>query len=300
MHAPHPHCHWDSCNHQITTPDTRLGLVEHVKTTHLEQAHGHHQCLWVSEDILGSSDVSQEHVCNACFPTAEALSEHVRDAHVGSRKAKYECRWLGCDRLCDERPFTQRQKILRHLQTHTGDRPHKCPICGHRFAEEGVLKQHMRTHTGERPFVCSVCSKCFSASTALSVHMRTHTGDKPLICKFPGCGKRFSESSNLAKHVRTHTSERPYKCQVTGCGKAFQRPDQLKRHAKVHKGQPAGHTKGEQQMGMVGGHNKVPQPVYDMGGVPVGAQNMGMGIGMAIGQVPRPGMVNAGYGFTSA
>lgn len=184
-----------------------------------------HTCQWVLEK-------DPKHVCKLQFSSAKDLSDHVIEKHIGSRKPEYSCSWDGCER-CD-RPFTQRQKVVRHLQTHTKHRPHQCPVCHYRFAEESVLKQHMRIHSGEKPFQCQICHKTFAASTALSVHMRIHTGEKPLTCKWPGCGKRFSESSNLTKHMKTHTLEKPFACPHPGCDKRFGRNDQLQRHVKTH------------------------------------------------------------------
>lgn len=152
-----------------------------------------HICQW----CIGSNNEE----CGCVFNTTQELNQHVVDVHVGSRKNEYICNWAGCER--HGRPFTQRQKIHRHLITHTKNKPYVCDICGNSFSEALVLKQHLRVHSGEKPFACKICNKRFAASTALSVHMRTHTGEKPLVCKWPGCDKRFSESSNLAKHMKS-------------------------------------------------------------------------------------------------
>lgn len=172
--------------------------------------------------------------CSAQFDSHSALTDHIETAHVGSGKAEYECRWLGCPRHASGQKFSQKQKVLRHIQTHTGDRPFKCAECGKRFSEQNTLAQHMRTHTLERPYVCDYpgCGKAFSVAGSLTIHKRTHTGSKPFVCSFPGCGKAFAESSNLTKHVRTHTGDKPFEC--SDCGKRFSRPDQLGRHRKSH------------------------------------------------------------------
>ena len=172
--------------------------------------------------------------CAEMFPDHESLTEHITNVHVGSGKATYECRWIGCERFAEGKKFGQKQKVLRHIQTHTGDRPHKCEICGRRFSEANTLAQHMRTHTHEKPYVCDYpgCGKAFSVAGSLTIHKRVHSGAKPFKCKFPGCGKAFAESSNLTKHARIHSGEKPFSCQE--CGKRFSRPDQVSRHRKTH------------------------------------------------------------------
>lgn len=74
--------------------------------------------------------------------------EHLSTAHVGAGKARYTCEWDGCERsTClaafeegedpevlgdgewerrreereDKGVFRQRQKVMRHLQMHTGE-----------------------------------------------------------------------------------------------------------------------------------------------------------------------------------
>ncbi|BFZ57562.1 zinc-finger protein [Savitreella phatthalungensis] len=192
-------CEWDHCHKRPASPKA---LFEHLKQDHVSVSEGHHHlCRWLVADAVSGKITP----CGACLPSAEALTKHVTELHIPTRQKSYVCYWDGCTRE-HRKPFTQRQKILRHLVSHTGDRPFACPYdgCTYRCSDPLVLRQHERTHTGERPCVCGVCGKGFAASTALSVHMRTHTGYKPLVCKWPGCTRRFAESSNLAKHMRVH------------------------------------------------------------------------------------------------
>lgn len=174
--------------------------------------------------------------CSATFSTHSSLTSHIEEAHVGSGKSSYSCRWAGCPRFLSGTTFSQKQKVLRHIQTHTGDKPFKCPQCGNRFSESNTLAQHLRTHTLEKPYVCDHpgCGKAFSVAGSLTIHKRTHTGSKPFQCGYEGCGKRFSESSNLVKHMRTHSGVKEYVCEEQGCGKRFSRPDQLARHRATH------------------------------------------------------------------
>jgi uncharacterized Zn-finger protein len=132
--------------------------------------------------------------------------EHISDVHIGSGKSFYHCAWEGCPRAHSGRSFNQRQKIIRHLRTHVGDKPFTCPECNRSFSESTTLQQHLRTHTLEKPFPCTFpgCGKQFAIQSALTIHMRTHTGAKPFRCPVEGCGQSFAESSNLSKHVKTH------------------------------------------------------------------------------------------------
>lgn len=112
--------------------------------------------------------------CTASFESTASLMEHVSDDHVGSGKSLYHCHWDGCARAQEGKGFTQRQKIMRHLRTHVGDKPFVCPECHKGFSESTTLAQHIRTHTNEKPFVCPIdgCGKSFAIQSALTIHLR--------------------------------------------------------------------------------------------------------------------------------
>ncbi|KAK7439993.1 zinc-finger protein [Stygiomarasmius scandens] len=179
-----------------------------------------HACLWQD--------------CQETFTTCDELTNHLALVHIGSGKAHYECFWKDCSRN-GQKGFTSKQKICRHLQSHTGHRPFQCKLCNQNFSEAATLQQHMRRHTQEKPYVCDYpgCGKSFAITGALTIHKRTHNGHKPFKCTY--CERAFAESSNLSKHLRTHTGARPYPCLEPGCNKSFARPDQLNRHMNVHR-----------------------------------------------------------------
>ncbi|CDO73268.1 hypothetical protein BN946_scf185008.g30 [Trametes cinnabarina] len=143
--------------------------------------------------------------CGQSFSSCDTLTEHIASVHIGSGRAHYDCFWSGCTRN-GESGFASKQKISRHMQSHTGHRPFQCDVCKQNFSEAATLAQHMRRHTQEKPYVCDFpgCGKAFAIAGALTIHKRTHNGSKPFKCTY--CDRAFSESSNLSKHVSTFSS----------------------------------------------------------------------------------------------
>jgi hypothetical protein len=111
--------------------------------------------------------------CHSTFLSRADLTSHLSSAHVGSGKSHYDCLWEACKRNGDQHGFSSRQKICRHLQSHTGHRPFQCEVCKQNFSEAATLQQHMRRHTQESeciPFQCDV-QKCDGADWMLQSRM---------------------------------------------------------------------------------------------------------------------------------
>ncbi|XXG94644.1 hypothetical protein Hte_000901 [Hypoxylon texense] len=174
-------------------------------------------------------------ICGQIYHNSDALHKHLDEEHSSSLTSKtgYACAWDGCSRETGK-GFPSRNKLTRHIATHSGYKPFECELCGECFSAQQALDQHVRTHTGEKPYACDAegCDKSFKQKSALTMHKRTHTGEKPLQCQV--CGKCFGESSNLSKHRKIHEADPKYKCEEPGCTSRFIRFDQLRRHQARH------------------------------------------------------------------
>ena len=53
----------------------------------------------------------------------------------------------------------------------------KCEVCGKVFMTKALLKRHLQSHTGEKPHVCKICGNQYTQSWSLKTHMAKHTGD---------------------------------------------------------------------------------------------------------------------------
>lgn len=106
----------------------------------------------------------------------------------------------------------------------------QCVYCTKEFKKASDLVRHVRTHTHERPFKCDQCFRSFTVKSSLAAHMRTHGGVKGFKCEI--CSKHFSSSQSLKVHLRIHTGATPYHCDK--CEKKFRTYGHLKSHKDVH------------------------------------------------------------------
>ena len=67
-----------------------------------------------------------------------------------------------------------KSSTVRHLRTHSGDKPYHCELCQQLFAHSSGLKRHLSVHSGTRPHLCEICNKTFCTASLLKEHMPIH------------------------------------------------------------------------------------------------------------------------------
>ncbi|XP_044001934.1 zinc finger protein 236-like isoform X2 [Aphidius gifuensis] len=127
------------------------------------------------------------------------------DSKIKSTKRQikkiHKCNYSDCNKS-----FRKPSDLVRHVRTHTGERPFKCDYCTKSFAVKCTLDCHIRAHAGEKSFYCEICNNQFSTKGSLKVHLRLHTGSKPYKCTI--CDQRFRTSGHRKVHLISHTKDK--------------------------------------------------------------------------------------------
>lgn len=127
----------------------------------------------------------------ACSPDGKPLKKPVRPAAPiegaickrttktggkgSGKRSVWACAQPGCDYIAHSS-----RHMLRHMTTHSGERPFECkwPGCGYRAKQREHLKTHELKHTNLKSFKCDVCDFATKRKEHLKRHMQRHVSDR--------------------------------------------------------------------------------------------------------------------------
>ena len=162
--------------------------------------------------------------------------------------------------------MTSASSLVDHKYIHTGQKPHKCPMCSFSTRRKGDITIHIKRHLGIKRFKCDQCEATFVKKSSLARHIETHEKNRPrnikcdicdatffnrvilrihhrnihqrqmptFFCKFEGCTHGSNTQSELKQHMRSHTKEKPHLC--TMCGQRTATRKAMTIHQRIHTG----------------------------------------------------------------
>lgn len=155
--------------------------------------------------------------------------------------------------------FAWQSDLKRHVETHSGQRPHQCSLCGKKFKNPYTLKSHeknCKTREEKRakkkeclnpettPEVSAETPDCPEKESQSNLPLNTELTPYMLLSAEPSvkhkvcpiCSMNIKNNRDIKKHLRSHSEERPYVCLT--CEKGFKYKDTIKKHQtlKGHEG----------------------------------------------------------------
>lgn len=128
--------------------------------------------------------------------------------------------------------FKYRTYLLRHIVSHTREKPFACMHCGHKFGKRTRCLQHEAFCDGvykrKNARVKNVSTPRMLCTSSFKESKNKFQGESEgqYKCKF--CTKSFIKARTLRLHIMTHTDAKPYCCKL--CDSCFSRYDHLKLH----------------------------------------------------------------------
>lgn len=164
-------------------------------------------------------------MCEAAFCRKRNLGNHMK-VHSGE-----ETQVIG---NTSDTTVPPTESPAKQLKTSSGAELYTCSLCWKTFIRKGDFKRHVDIHTGYRPHKCITCDKTFTLKGNLKTHMRIHRhgeiivnsseGELPKIKKIAlnFSDRDLSRAQKMKKYKYNLSGEKPFAC--TQCYKTFNSP----------------------------------------------------------------------------
>ncbi|XP_045466958.1 zinc finger protein OZF-like [Harmonia axyridis] len=141
-----------SCEYCLRQFPLKINLDNHIKTHTGEKNFSCHLCdkKCISRSALVRHIESHTNIksfkcnfCNLSYKYKKSLEFHIVKKHgIGNAKVPEKVKKYFCH-LCPKRYYAN-SKLEKHIRSHTGDKPFKCPTCSKCFVDKSYIKQHLR------------------------------------------------------------------------------------------------------------------------------------------------------------
>ncbi|XP_018574205.1 zinc finger protein 585B-like [Anoplophora glabripennis] len=131
----------------------KTNLDTHVKTHTGEKNYACHLCdrRCINKSVLTRHIETHSNVisfkCNLCmqgYKYRKSLDVHMTKVHgIGNVKVPERIKKFFCH-LCPKSYFAN-NKLQKHIRSHNGERPFRCPHCEKSFVDKSYIKQHLKT-----------------------------------------------------------------------------------------------------------------------------------------------------------
>ncbi|XP_011502056.1 PREDICTED: zinc finger protein 501-like [Ceratosolen solmsi marchali] len=169
--------------------------------------------------------------CKAAFNRPNRLQRHL-NLHTNQRP--YKCNVDDCDKS-----YTNLSHLKRHSQIHSPvAKTYKCQHCLSNISTLSNLKRHYkRAHDPDRELYCQECNVEFRKKSCYEEHLSSHDNSSFYNCD--KCRKIFKSSTKLRKHLMTHRLKN-YTCTIEKCEKMFEKWAEMVKHKRLeHKSEHA-------------------------------------------------------------
>ena len=159
-----------------------------------------------SESSLNHNVVMMEWSCVNCSYKSGSYSDYLKHINTTCYQKNQNHNEIGSSSKITKELVAKKSEISEKLIVADNMGLFNCTICSHVTNRKQNMMKHMMTHTGERPFACTFCPYRGVQKHHLDNHMMTHTGDRPYACSL--CSYRGIQKHHYLNHIKTHSDKK--------------------------------------------------------------------------------------------